>query len=175
MNERLKILLDLLQMSPSETAVKLSVQRSTFSHLLSGRNKPSFDFIARFLKEFPNVNPDYLILGELPYLRLDNHAPQPLFSNTEPKPKEIAVTKGQQMENKAFEPTQSVREHEDGVDYISKQDAENVPEPQVSQQDHSTIPNQSVTNATVKTTSPSDIVLIVHHYANGTFKAYKPQ
>lgn len=49
------------------TAVKfaeiMEVQPSSISHLLSGRNKPNFDFISRILLRFPNLNPDWFING----------------------------------------------------------------------------------------------------------------
>lgn len=49
------------------TAVKfaeiIEVQPSSISHLLSGRNKPNFEFISRLLKRFPNLNPDWIING----------------------------------------------------------------------------------------------------------------
>ena len=49
------------------TAVKfaeiMEVQPSSISHLLSGRNKPNFEFISRILLRFPNLNPDWIING----------------------------------------------------------------------------------------------------------------
>ena len=50
-------------LSPSQFADKLGVQRSGVSHLLSGRNKPSFEFINKMLVAFPKINPDWLITG----------------------------------------------------------------------------------------------------------------
>ncbi len=49
------------------TAVKfaeiMEVQPSSISHLLSGRNKPNFEFISRILLRFPDLNPDWIING----------------------------------------------------------------------------------------------------------------
>lgn len=42
----------------------MEVQPSSISHILSGRNKPSFDFIEKMLARFPGLNPDWLILGK---------------------------------------------------------------------------------------------------------------
>lgn len=50
-------------LSPSQFADKLGIQRSGVSHLLSGRNKPSFEFISRMLATYPRLNPDWLIMG----------------------------------------------------------------------------------------------------------------
>ena len=63
MEERLKLFLAMEGLSPSQFADKLGVQRSGVSHLLSGRNKPSFEFINKMLVTFPKINPDWLITG----------------------------------------------------------------------------------------------------------------
>ena len=63
MEERLKLFLAMEGLSPSQFADKLGVQRSGVSHLLSGRNKPSFEFINKMLVAFPKINPDWLITG----------------------------------------------------------------------------------------------------------------
>lgn len=64
MNKRLQQFLTLEQLSPSKFADILGIQRSGISHILSGRNKPSYDFIERMLLKFPNINAEWLILGK---------------------------------------------------------------------------------------------------------------
>lgn len=64
MKERLLQLLDLEHLSPSKFADLIGVQRSSISHVLSGRNKPSFDFLQKTLKAFPGLKADWLMLGE---------------------------------------------------------------------------------------------------------------
>jgi transcriptional regulator with XRE-family HTH domain len=64
MKERLIQLLDLEQLTPSKFADIIGVQRSSISHVISGRNKPSFDFLQKTLKAFPGLNASWLILGE---------------------------------------------------------------------------------------------------------------
>jgi hypothetical protein len=34
------------------------------SHILSGRNKPSLDFVLRVLKRYPEINPSWFLMGE---------------------------------------------------------------------------------------------------------------
>ncbi len=50
--------------SSGELADRIGVQRSSISHLLSGRNKPSYDFIFKFLESFPEVNAEWFISGK---------------------------------------------------------------------------------------------------------------
>lgn len=64
MKDRLKLLLEHLRIPASEFADKLGVQRSSVSHLLSGRNNPGFDFIQKVMTAYPLINPDWLILGQ---------------------------------------------------------------------------------------------------------------
>lgn len=64
MNDRLDKFLLAEQLTPAKFADIIGVQRSSISHIISGRNKPSFDFIAKVLQRFPRVNPDWLILGK---------------------------------------------------------------------------------------------------------------
>ena len=64
MKERLIQLLDLEQLTPSKFADIIGVQRSSISHVISGRNKPSFDFLQKTLKAFPGLNASWLMLGE---------------------------------------------------------------------------------------------------------------
>lgn len=64
MKERLVQLLDLEQITPSKFADVIGVQRSSVSHVISGRNNPSFDFIQKTLTAFPGLNAEWLILGK---------------------------------------------------------------------------------------------------------------
>jgi len=56
-------LLDLEQLTPSKFADLIGVQRSSISHVLSGRNKPSFDFLQKTLKAFPGLSAEWLVMG----------------------------------------------------------------------------------------------------------------
>ena len=64
MEDRLLKLLDAEQLSSARFADVIGVQRSSVSHILSGRNKPSFDFLQKTLMAFPMINADWLILGK---------------------------------------------------------------------------------------------------------------
>jgi len=64
MEDRLVQLLKSEGINPTRFAERIGVQRSSMSHILSGRNKPSFDFIVKILNSFPAVNPDWLLRGK---------------------------------------------------------------------------------------------------------------
>ncbi|HON54377.1 MAG TPA: helix-turn-helix transcriptional regulator [Bacteroidales bacterium] len=64
MKERLQQFLNAEQLSSSKLSDILGIQRSGMSHILSGRNKPSFDFIQKLLLKFPSLNAEWLITGK---------------------------------------------------------------------------------------------------------------
>lgn len=64
MNDRLQQFLTLEQLTPSRLSEIIGVQRSGLSHILSGRNKPGFDFIQKLLLKFPAINAEWLITGK---------------------------------------------------------------------------------------------------------------
>ena len=63
MVNRIKWTMDHFKLSASEFADKIGVQRSAVSHVLSGRNKPSLDFLIKIKKQYPTINLDWLVLG----------------------------------------------------------------------------------------------------------------
>jgi transcriptional regulator with XRE-family HTH domain len=67
MIDRFKLLLEQLHLSPSEFADQIGVQRSSVSHVISGRNKPSIDFLEKILNVFPDIDVTWLITGRISY------------------------------------------------------------------------------------------------------------
>lgn len=61
--KRLELILDYYSLSASTFADKIGVQRSSLSHLLSGRNKPSLDFILKIIEAFPEVDLYWILNG----------------------------------------------------------------------------------------------------------------
>ena len=62
--KRLHKVIDFYGESASSFAEKIGVQRSSISHILSGRNKPSLDFIMKVLSSFPEVELYWLLNGK---------------------------------------------------------------------------------------------------------------
>ncbi len=73
MNRRLQQFLDLENLSPARLADMLGVQRSNISHILSGRNNPSYDFIKAVLTKFPQLSAEWFLTGKgKPYKEMNN-------------------------------------------------------------------------------------------------------
>ena len=63
-NERIEKILKEKGISASEFSKKINVQRSSISHIINGRNKPSLEIVSKICKVYPDVKLDWLILGE---------------------------------------------------------------------------------------------------------------
>ncbi|MBC3846203.1 helix-turn-helix transcriptional regulator [Winogradskyella echinorum] len=62
--ERLQKVIDYYGETASSFSEKIGVQRSSISHILSGRNKPSLDFVMKVLHTYPEVELYWLMNGK---------------------------------------------------------------------------------------------------------------
>ncbi len=82
--DRIKQLMHDSELSAAAFADIIGVQRSSISHILSERNKPSLDFILKILQAYPSVSSDWLLKGidskstPTPGIILDEKASTPL-------------------------------------------------------------------------------------------------
>lgn len=63
MKERLLLFMNRENISATTLAEEIGVQRSSVSHILSGRNNPSYDFIYKMTTRYPNLNIEWLLTG----------------------------------------------------------------------------------------------------------------
>ncbi len=63
MVERILYLIKIKKLTPSQFADEIGIQRSGMSHIISGRNKPSLEFVLKILKRYPEVKPEWLLYG----------------------------------------------------------------------------------------------------------------
>lgn len=87
LTDRIKYIMKINQLSATAFADEIGVQRSSISHVLSGRNKPSLEFIQKILSTYPKISADWLISGktiveqntsEIKEEKQDNKPPTPL-------------------------------------------------------------------------------------------------
>lgn len=64
MKTRLQQFLQAENLSPSQFADRIGIQRSGVSHVLAGRNKPGFDFMESMLLSYPSLNAEWLMTGK---------------------------------------------------------------------------------------------------------------
>ena len=64
MDKRLQQFLDAENISQAQLADTLGVARAGISHILSGRNKPGFDFLEAMALHYPQISMDWLLTGK---------------------------------------------------------------------------------------------------------------
>lgn len=82
--ERIDKVMQLEGMNSAVFAAAIGIQGSTLSHILNGRNNPSLSVMQSILNRFPNINPDWLILGQGPIEKSTKQSQAPsLFDSIE--------------------------------------------------------------------------------------------
>jgi len=63
MKDRIQAFLQNENKSYAQFAEEIGVQPSGISHILSGRNNPSLDFVIKMLHRYPSLSADWLLFG----------------------------------------------------------------------------------------------------------------
>ncbi len=82
MKERILVFLQNENKSYAQFAEEIGVQPSGISHILSGRNNPSLDFIVKMLLKYPSLSADWLLFGRG---AMHKYVSQPTLFDTEPQ------------------------------------------------------------------------------------------
>lgn len=175
MNKRLNQFLELEDLSPSQFAEIMGIQRSSVSHILSERNKPSYDFIEKMLTKFPQISAEWLILGKgKPYKEQNVSSPQILQHNLF---SQFSENKESIPQNATPEPPQN-RISDD----VSRKTPENFSEKVISEVIASAATQSQVPPAVIASGAPSviasgamqshprRITRITIFYSDGTFE-----
>ncbi len=64
LNKRVLSVMESKQLSKSTFATLLEISLPVLTHISSGRNKPGLELIQKLLTKFPDLNPDWLLLGK---------------------------------------------------------------------------------------------------------------
>jgi DNA-binding XRE family transcriptional regulator len=83
--KRLETIFDYYGLTASLFADKINVQRSSISHLLSGRNKPSLDFTLKVIESFPEVELLWLLNGKGSFPKGENGSEEKTFISSQEK------------------------------------------------------------------------------------------
>ena len=79
--DRIKKIIENNDLTNSEFAEIIGVPKSSISHLLSKRNKPSLDIITKISEKFDEITLDYLIFGSTVSKKDQIKPPEDLFSS----------------------------------------------------------------------------------------------
>ncbi|MET0945602.1 MAG: helix-turn-helix transcriptional regulator [Flavobacterium sp.] len=150
--KRLEIILDYYALNASSFADKIGVQRSSMSHLLSGRNKPSLDFVMKILDVFPDIDIYWILKGKGSFPKVED---QSLNANNE-------------IVSEIVKPLTPISSSEDfiGGDLFS--------EINYKEETKTETTNAIEVKNSNFISEEGEIEKIVFFYKNGTFKVYIP-
>ena len=151
--KRLEELLEYYSLSASGFADKINVQRYSLSHLLSGRNKPSLDFILKITDEFPEVDLYWILNGKGTFPKSENK----IIENTSSTP----ISKIENVDEKKLESNSDL--------FSQNIETENTVVKNNLEEKFSNTQNFP------QTKNSSNIERIVVFYKNGSFKEYLPE
>ncbi len=80
--KRLEKVMQFYQLNASALADKLDIQRSSISHILSGRNKPSLDLIIKIITSFSDIDFYWLVFGKGDFPKKNESVSKPILENT---------------------------------------------------------------------------------------------
>lgn len=172
LNQRIAKIIEYSGFSSSEFADEVEVQRSSISHITSGRNKPSLDFLIKIKERFPELEWDWLIKGEG-----DMKKPEPTEESEQESPTVASHTSLPDLFSIIDDENFGITESEDRLSRTKPTELK-IPEPIQNQ----TILTDSQRLEQKKTERNSqtienqnnNIKRIVLFYENGKFESFEP-
>ena len=131
MVDRINLILKAKNLTSRQFAEEIGIQPSGMSHILSGRNRPSLDFVMKVINRYPEIDIKWLTLGEgemyaSPYsMPISDATLSPSFSPSKPAtPTTTAPVASSPMTTAPVAPTHSVPVASSPTEYSSPKSAE---------------------------------------------------
>jgi transcriptional regulator with XRE-family HTH domain len=173
MIDRILLILKSKNLSASKFADEIGVQRSSISHIFSGRNNPSLELIQKILKSYPDINPDWLIAGNGVMSKLPDLFNMGDSINIKEGNGINQVRKAESSAAEIITETEIAEKHEVKLPEASQSKEES----QVIQET-STVPKQE-TKTTEKPVrsqkSNKEVEKVIIFYTDNTFSCYTPE
>lgn len=167
MIDRIKLLLSVKNLSPAQLALGIGVQRSGISHILSGRNKPSLDFVMKILEAYPEINESWLLMGNGEMLKSTSQNLSLFLEDEkieEPKLEEKVV-------EEVLAPSKNVEE--EVIEPYKKKEVNSVPEEAAkSEKNVQETINKTIVNSLVQQSSAKKMIQLIAIYEDDSFKIF---
>lgn len=179
-NERISKIIEYSGLSSSEFADEVDVQRSSISHITSGRNKPSLDFLIKVKERFPELQWDWLIKGEGEMLINKETEEETAGKEEKPKPTSLpdlfslidddnfGYTESEDRIQKEMQQNIQIQNSRESVSSALHSEKENIRDSQRSETQNEVASIQNTDSQQNK------IKRIVLFYENGKFESFEP-
>ena len=178
LTEKIELLIKRTQMSASQFADVINIPRSSISHIVSGRNKPSLDVVQKILKSFPEISAEELLYEDRNLLYIPNSfveqkkVPNTPSSNNKPTSQ---VSLGGLFDQPIDNPRESDEKKSSEIDLVQAtlKPIEKT-EKLASSTKESTIEISSGVNQIYSNHTEKYIERVIIFYSDGTFSESKP-
>ena len=171
LNSRVQKIINYSELSSSEFADEIGVQRSNISHVLSGRNKPSLDFLMKIKDRFPEIQWEWLIEGKGAMIfSEDETASTPssyLLEESKINDDEPIITGLFSIPSQEME--KNTKQEEEKSEILEPIQYNNIVEniPEISE-------NKNISETETPAEKGNNIKKIVFFYENGKFEVFEP-
>jgi len=184
MTHRIELILKTQNLTPTQFADAIGIQRSSMSHILARRNNPSLDFVMKVLNRFPEINAEWLLTGKNQMLNIGTS--YPASASVEAPQKNLQAPEFEWNDKfedattskPAFIGTDNISASVDNANTSSNINRSLSPSASLgisSVEVHPPAPNQQGIephNDKSKPNQNSDIEKIIVFFTDGTFKSY---
>ena len=181
MVDRIRKVMEYYQLSPTNFADTIDINRASLTHIFSGRNQPSLDVAKKILKAFPDVNTEWLVMGMGPMLK-NGTASEPSVTTVDNMPQtDLFGNFEVDMPTQTTDEPASTNEEDTVIEHIAEPaDDVSVRKPTPSTRNRrSTVSNISTRESKRERISDSQedkkIVKIVFFYDDHSFEEYRPR
>jgi bacteriophage CI repressor len=171
LNSRVQKIINYSELSSSEFADEIGVQRSNISHVLSGRNKPSLDFLMKIKDRFPEIQWEWLIEGKGAMVFSENEAASTpssyLLEESKINDDEPIITGLFSIPSQEID--ENTKQEEEKSEISEPIQYNNIVEntPEISE-------NKSIPEVETPSEKGNSIKKIVFFYENGKFEVFEP-
>jgi len=164
MKEQLLKLIESEGLTPAKLADEIGVQRSSISHILSDRNKPSYDFILKILNRFTGINAEWLITGKGNMIKGENTVQK----SDNPSQKKL-------IQNDLFSSNSVDNSQKNNIQEVPRNIVQNSPSNTYKGTDPKTDEDKKESKSIQKFTNVNNVNFIVAFYQDGTFEKFIPR
>lgn len=186
MKDRIVLLIKVKNLTAAQFADEIGVQKSSISHIISGRNNASLDFIQKILLRYPEVNMNWILFGKGSIFKEVDMGSSPFEDRQLPESKELvsssvdlfSVLKTESSFDFSKENEFKITSEEQAFpkkDDTEKNDTRIENEKRVSNEQKMIHPNQEIVIPDLRNTSTKSIIKIVEFYSDNTYRVYLPE
>jgi len=187
MKDRIILLIKAKNLTAAQFADEVGVQKSSISHIISGRNNASLDFIQKILVRYPEVNMDWIMLGKGPIFKgadsaLNATNDEALKMDTTPVSGSVDLFSVLNPDiGKEFRSHNSLNTEVNSDEIIKKENTQNAPNISESEKMEA-LPEEKVhgqeyipVRSGHRNTTTKTILKIVEFYSDNSYREYFPE